>query len=507
MTDESQRAILRPWTTRALVPTLVAVGLLVAIVSSLGAPLIPEIAHHYHVSLSSAQWVLTAALLTGALTTPLLGRLADGTRQRDLITITLVAVLAGCILSGIGATFSMVVLGRALQGMGFGLLPVNMATARRLLPPAAARQAIATLSVSTAIGAGLGYPLTAGIAQEFGISAAYWFGAITVCLALTAALIVLPGRTPSASISFDALGAVVLSFMVTAISLVLAEGDSWGWTSTTTLSLIIVAATLLVPWIVFELRQHAPLLNLRHLTNPTVAMANAVGFLMSASMYLVVPVVVEFIQSPADVPYGFHSTVLVSGLVLMPLSAATFLSSRLLIPYERRFGIRTMVPLGALVFGAAAAFFALFHTQLWEAFATMGVLGLGIGFTFSAIPGFIVRAVPAHETGAATGLYQVLRTIGLSFGSALSAGVLASFTSSGSVFPTVHGFLVTLIIALGLALIAAVASYLLAGPQPPSDALQATLDQRMVEEAELEAGGAFLDRETSLDATDPSDER
>ena len=137
----------------------------------------------------------------------------------------------------------------------------------------------------------------------------------------------------------------------------------------------------------------------------------------------------------------------------------------------------------------------------------MGVLGLGIGFTFSAIPGFIVRAVPAHETGAATGLYQVLRTIGLSFGSALSAGVLASFTSSGSVFPTVHGFLVTLIIALGLALIAAVASYLLAGPQPPSDALQATLDQRMVEEAELEAGGAFLDRETSLDATDPSDER
>jgi hypothetical protein len=64
-----------------------------------------------------------------------------------------------------------------------------------------------------------------------------------------------------------------------------------------------------------------------------------------------------------------------------------------------------------------------------------------------------------------------------------------------------------LVIALGLALIAAVASYLLAGPQPPSDALQATLDERMVEEAELEAGGAFLDRETSLDATEPSDER
>ena len=58
---------------RLLVPTLVFVGLLVAIVSSLGAPLVPTIAQVDHVSLSSAQWVLTAALLTGALATPVMG--------------------------------------------------------------------------------------------------------------------------------------------------------------------------------------------------------------------------------------------------------------------------------------------------------------------------------------------------------------------------------------------------------------------------------------------------
>ena len=83
-----------PFRDKALVPTLVLVGALVAIVSSLGAPLIPTIATTYGVTLSTSQWVLTAALLTGALATPVMGRLADGARQRDVIMVTLTVVLA-----------------------------------------------------------------------------------------------------------------------------------------------------------------------------------------------------------------------------------------------------------------------------------------------------------------------------------------------------------------------------------------------------------------------------
>ena len=157
--------------------------MLVAIISSLGAPLIPTIAHAYGVTLSSAQWVLTAALMTGAVVTPIMGRLADGPRQRIVILTTLTLVALGCVsprcrpLRGIGAR-------TALQGVGLGLLPVNMAIARRHLPFAQAARAIAILSVSTAIGVGLGYPLTGLIAQVFNFRAAYWFGAIVVVSAL-----------------------------------------------------------------------------------------------------------------------------------------------------------------------------------------------------------------------------------------------------------------------------------------------------------------------------------
>jgi predicted MFS family arabinose efflux permease len=96
----------RGWRDAALVPSLVAVGAMVAIISSLGAPLIPTIAAQDHVSLSTAQWLLTAALLTGALVTPVLGRLADGTHQRDVIVLALGVVVLGSVLAAVSNSFS-----------------------------------------------------------------------------------------------------------------------------------------------------------------------------------------------------------------------------------------------------------------------------------------------------------------------------------------------------------------------------------------------------------------
>jgi len=490
--------------TSLLVPTLVFVGLLVAIVSSLGAPLIPTIAQDDHVSLSTAQWVLTAALLTGALATPVMGRLADGARQRAVIVVTLSVVLAGCVLSAVATSFVVLVLGRGLQGVGLGLLPVNMAIARRNLDGPRAARAIATLSVSTAIGAGLGYPLTALVAQVFDVHAAYWFGAIVVACALACSLAVLPARTPADPVDFDVLGAVLLSLAVTGVSVVLSEGGTWGWTSARTLGIVAASLVFLAVWIPHELRTAQPLVNLHHLANRSVLMADLAGFLMSVSMYLVVPIVVEFIQIPPSAGFGFGASVLVSGFVLTPLSLGTFLASRLLVPYERRFGVRSMIPVGALVFGSASTYFALDHGSLWQAFACMGIVGLGIGFTFAAMPGFIIRAVPTEETGSATGFYQVLRNIGLSVGSAFGAAVLLGFTPHGATYPELGGFRVALLISTALAVLTAVLAFVLPGHPPPAahrppTAVPDALETRMQEEALLEAGGALLVDERDLD--------
>jgi MFS family permease len=416
-------------------------------------------------------------------------------------------VLAGCVLSAVATSFVVLVVGRGLQGVGLGLLPVNMAIARRNLDRERSGRAIATLSVSTAIGAGLGYPLTALVAQEFGVHAAYWFGAIVVTCALACSLAVLPLRTPAVPVSFDVLGAVLLSLAVTGVSVALSEGGNWGWTSARTLGTVITCIILLAAWVPHELRAGHPLVNLHHLANRSVLMADIAGFLMSVSMYLVVPIVVEFVQIPPSTGFGFGASVLVSGFVLTPLSLGTFLASRLLVPFERRFGVRSMIPVGALVFGSASTYFALDHGSLWQAFVTMGIIGLGIGFTFAAMPGFIVRAVPKAETGSATGFYQVLRNIGLSVGSAFGAAVLLGYTPHGATFPDLGGFRVALLLSTALTVLTAVLAFVLPGRAAPPTvpgptAVLDPLEVRMQEEALLEGGGALLVDELDLDTGD-----
>lgn len=139
-----------PWQQRALVPVLVSLGMLVAIISSLGAPLIPTIASVDHVSVADAQWSLTVTMLVGAVATPAMGRLGDGPHRRKVILTGLAVVLIGSLLAALPLGFSCLITGRALQGVGMGLVPLAIATARDSVPPERARSALSTLSLTTA---------------------------------------------------------------------------------------------------------------------------------------------------------------------------------------------------------------------------------------------------------------------------------------------------------------------------------------------------------------------
>jgi MFS family permease len=486
---------LTPLRRRLLVPTLVLSGSLMSVVGSLGANLVSTLSRADGVSLSTGEWILTITLLTGALATPVMGRLADGPRQRTVILVALASVLVGCVVSAVSNGFTVLIIGRALQGVGLGLLPVTMAIARRNLPPDSARQTIATLSISTVLGIGLGYPVAGLITQVLNFRAAYWFGAIAVSGALVLAALVLPPRSSAPSRRFDVVGAVLLSLVIIGISLVLSEGGTWGWASARSLGVVVVSVVLLAVWIPYELRCTEPLVTLSQVRNRSVLTADVSGFLISIALYMLLPIVVEFVQIPRSAGYGFDTSLVVSGLVLVPLSAGSFVSSRLLVVYERRFGPRTMIPLGSVVFALVALFFAFEHSALWEAFVTTAICGLAVGFTTGAMPGFIVRAVAPNETGSATGFYQVVRSVGLTVGSALSAAVLMSHTRPGQSLPDVRGFEVALIIASALCLITAVVSFVLPGRAPSRRNALTVSEERdleMVMKDEAELGGTGL---------------
>jgi MFS family permease len=119
-----------------------------------------------------------------------------------------------------------------------------------------------------------------------------------------------------------------------------------------------------------------------------------------------------------------------------------------------------VLPAGAVVLAVGELMFGVLRDDLWQLFLAMAVAGLGVGTTFAALPGLIVAAVPAGETGSAMSLNQVMRYIGFAVGSALSATVLEAATPAGGAFPDSGGYtaiaMIGVVSCLALAVLTAV---------------------------------------------------
>lgn len=448
---------------RAFVGTLLYVGSVVSIISALGAPLIPSIAERFDAGLGSAQWSLTATLLAGAVASPIVGRLGDGRHRRTVLLAVLAAVLLGCAMAALAGSLTVLVIGRALQGIGLALIPLTMAEARDALPPARSVGVIAMLSVIAAVGVGIGYPVTGLVAERADVAAAFWLGAAIMGVALLlAALVLSPARADVPRRPLDVVGAALIAGGLIGLLVALEKGPDWGWGSASTLGLLGVAAVLLAAWTRYELRVDAPLVDLRLTRHRAVLTANAAGFALGLAMYLAIALLTLFVQLPTN-EGGMGASVLAASLMLVPLSICSFAASRLLPLAHRHLGARQIVPCGALAVGAGALLFALTADALWQAFAALGIVGLGLGFSFAALPGMIVAAVPRDETGSATGFYQVARYVGFSIGSGLSVTLVRALENAGASTPT--AFRATLAVGAALCALTALTAWVLHGEE------------------------------------------
>ncbi len=467
---------------RTFVPVLLYVGMVVSIVSSLGAPLIPDLAQKLHTSLGNAQWALTATVLVAAVASPVIGRLGDGPHRKRVVVTSLGAVVLGCVMAALAQTLPVLIAGRSLQGLGLALMPLTMAAAREHLAPDRAVRAIAAISVIAVIGVGLGYPVTGLIADHMDVSAAYWFGAVTCLLALVAAAIVIPDpESESESRHLDVTGAVIAGVGLTTLLLALEKGPDWGWGSPRVPGMLLAGLLLLALWARHELRTAEPLVELRLVRHPAVLTANVTAFLLGVTMYLLMVMVTQFVQLPG---IGLGESVFVAGLSLVPLSLFSALSSRAMPWVEDRIGTRPIIPLGSLAVATSAVLFATSVQHLWQLLLVTGLLGVGFGFTFAAMPGLIVGAVPRRETGSAMGFYQVSRFVGFSVGSGVAVTLLRAFGEAGQ--PTLGAYHGTALVAAGLGIATAVIGWLLPGRSLPVDH---ELDEVAIEEGSLAASG------------------
>jgi MFS family permease len=473
---------------RALPGVLLFVVMVTGIISSLGAPLIPSISDDLGVSLSSAQWSLTATLLIGVVSSPVMGRLGDGPRRRETLLGGLAVVIAGCVLAALAGSLPLLVLGRAMQGVGLGLVPLGMATARDEMPAEKVPATIGLLSVAGAAGVGAGYPIS-GLLAGIDLSAAFWFGAVVAVIAFVLSWFFVSSTAGRAAEKLDVIGATLLAIGLGALLIAIAEGSGWGWGATQTVGLFVAAVVFLIVWGAQQLRVPDPLVDLRLARIPAVLTADVCATVLGIAMYMYLSGVSEFVQAPTELGYGFGSSVVVAGLCLVPFSVVGMAGAKMLPFSTRLVGARNLLPVGCLMVAAGGLVFAVFHAHLWSAFAMMAVLGLGYGLTYAAIPGIIVRAVPESETGSATGFYQVVRYIGFSLGSALAASVLASETPAGSQLPKLAGYTAVTWIGIVICVFAAILAWVMTGRNGRGAASSAAETRREEEESELAGAG------------------
>jgi MFS family permease len=474
-----------------LVAVLMAATMVVGIISSLGAPLLPAVARSLHVSLDSAQWSLTVALLAGAISAPTLGRLGDGRYRREAIIGGLLVVFLGSLIAGFADSLPVLMVGRVMQGIGLGLAPVTMAAARAHLPEARSREVIGTLSVMGAAGVGAGYPISGLIATDISLHAAFFFGAVLSGAMVVVSALTIPSSRNDPPAPLDVRGIVGLAVGLVALLIGIAQGESWGWTSGRTIAAFLIGLVVLAVWARSQLHRARPLVDLRQLRHRAVFGANAAAVTLAVSLYMFLTVITEFIQAPSGGGYGFSASTLLAGLVLVPFSVISLMTSRVTGRAIARLGAGKVLIGGSVLTAVAGGLFAVAHGSVVYAFVAMGVLGLAFGFSFAAIPGMVTQAVPRRDTGSAMGLYQVIRSIGFSVGSALAASVLAGNLSRAGGLPTEHGYVLALWIGSVVALLAALVTLLLTRrASAVGDALPAADRGRIsVEDAELAAAG------------------
>lgn len=426
--------------TASLPRTLLLIALVVAVAGSLGSPLITSVATTLRVSLAAAQWTLTVSLLVGAVATPVLGRLGTGARRRPVVLGTLGVIVFGSVLTVLPLSLPVLIAGRAAQGCGLALLPLLMAAAREHLDAARSAATIAMVSVASTVGVGIGYPLAGYLTDVGGIRAAYGAGLVGTVVALAAAVHAFPDSRQESAPAPDPVASVLLGAGLLVLLFALGEVGLWQHHAVAAGALVVAAVVLLVGWVLRERALPAPLVDLRLLRHRAVAAANAAMLIAGAGMYLLLSCITRYVQTPHVAGYGFGLSTFAAGLFLVPFSVLGFLAGRVSPRLRAKVSAPALLSGATVVVLAAFVVFASVRATIAGPLVSMSLLGFGVGAFSAAMPAVILAVTPPRETASAMGVNQVVRSIGFSIGSTLSALLLAASTPAGAVFPKEDGY-------------------------------------------------------------------
>jgi MFS family permease len=412
----------------AAVAIVAVCGVLVSLTQSLLVPVLPELQAALGSTTSGTQWLLTSTLLVGAVAVPVFGRLGDLYGKRLMLLTAAVALFAGSLVCALSDTLGWLIVGRAITGFSVAAIPLGISLIGSVLPAQRAGSAIALVSATLGIGGALGLPLAALVAENADYHALFWICVAGGAVAFVGIRLAVEEPPRVATGRLDVGGTVLLAAALVSLLLPLAQATRWGWGDVKTIGLLAAAAVLLVVFVLVERRVASPLVDMVTNARPALLLTNVASVCVGFALFASLIGTAAYLQAPTASGYGFGSSVLASGLAMLPSGVAMLLLSPVSAMMSQRFGPKVTLAIGALVIAVGFGARIVFTGSFTQIVIGTTIAGAGTGIAYAAMPSLILRGAPASELAAANGLNALARSVGSSLASAIGGTILAAST-------------------------------------------------------------------------------
>jgi len=410
--------------------SVVMVGtFMVVLDSSIVNVALPKIMAAFGISIDKAEWVLNGYLIAFSVLLPASGWFADRFGYKRMFGLSLFIFTLGSFLCAIAWDENVLIIFRVFQGIGGGILmPVGMAAVLHEFPYEKRGTALGFWAIAAAGSVSFG-PLIGGyLVDRFDWSSIFFINVPVGILGIFATWAIIREYRAERSYAFDLLGFVSMSAFVVSLLLALADGNaSWntgGWTSPFILTNIAIAIVSIAVFLVWEFTSKHPLIDLKLFKSFNYSMANAVFFIFGLSVFGSVFLLPLYLQNSLNyTPYQAGAVYLPMGLIMgIVAPIAGFLTDRM---NPKIIAITGIFCLGWSWY--LNGFLSLFSMPA-QIMLPIYLRGLGMGLIFTPLSTIALTDIKRRDMAQASGLFNVIRQVGGSFGVAIIGTVLTERT-------------------------------------------------------------------------------
>jgi DHA2 family multidrug resistance protein len=381
---------------------------------------LPHIAGNLSATTEEATWVLTSYLVSNAIVLPMTGWLGLYFGRRRLLEICIMLFTFSSLLCGLAPNLGFLIVARVLQGTGGGaLIPVSQAVLLESFPPEKRGVAMATFGMGVIVAPILGPTLGGWITDNYSWR---WIFYINLPVGIFAVMMVQafvedPPYIKHAKIQrVDFVGFALLAVWLGTLQVILDKGEQEDWFASEWLRwFAVISIVCFLGFIVREYLTEHPIVDLRVLKNRNFGAGVLMITTLGAVLYGTTAALPIFLQTLMGYP------ALESGLALSPRGLGAFVTTFIVGRLMGRVRNRVMITFGFVLLTMSSFWLGNINLQigLWNVIWPSVLNGVAISFIFTPLTTAAVGHLRQEQMGNATGIYNLMRNLGGSFGIAL----------------------------------------------------------------------------------------